>query len=61
MHMSSPDATYSQWIVRLLPNGKIGLETFDTRRFVARCNGCHKQGAYPDAAFGHVDDLPSAP
>ncbi|DAZ94594.1 TPA: hypothetical protein N0F65_005357 [Lagenidium giganteum] len=61
MHMDSPSEAFSQWIVRVLPDGKIGLETLDTKHFLARCNGCHAEAAYSDSEFAHVEELPSAP
>ena len=62
VHIESPAGLpYAQWIVHRLKNGKVALQCSDTKRFLARCNDCHRNGAYPDSAFVHVKSHVGAP
>jgi len=61
VHIDSPVSghPYAHFDVVDVGNGKIALKA-DTGKYVARCNGCIVNGAYPDFVTVHVDD-PSLP
>jgi hypothetical protein len=48
--MASP---WAQFFLERLDNGKYALQA-DSGNYVARCNNCVPDAAYPDAAFVHV-------
>lgn len=47
-------ATWAQFYLQKLSNGKYALQSSDSSNYVARCNNCIPGGAYPDSAFVHV-------
>ena len=55
-------ATWAQFYLQKLANGKYALQSVDSGNYVARCNACVPGGAYPDSAFVHVTpaQLPGA-
>jgi cytochrome P450 len=57
VHIDSPVSNhpYAQFEVVDVGGGKIALKA-DTGKYVARCNGCIVNGAYPDFVTVHVDD-----
>ncbi|GBF79473.1 cytochrome P450 [Aphanothece sacrum] len=61
VHIDSPVANhpYAHFDVIDVGGGKIALKA-DTGKYVARCNGCIVNGAYPDFVTVHIDD-PSLP
>ncbi|KAK9829103.1 hypothetical protein WJX72_003913 [[Myrmecia] bisecta] len=54
------DASYAQWTIINLPDGKVAIQS-DTGRYLSRCFGCINNAANPDQAFIHVDDYRNAP
>ncbi|KAK9702425.1 hypothetical protein K7432_011242 [Basidiobolus ranarum] len=55
-------ASYLQWEVTELGNGKIALRS-DTGNYMGRCHTCYKQEVHYDSASVHVkpQDLPNSP
>ena len=47
-------ATWAQFYLQKLANGKYALQSSDSSNYVGRCNNCVPGGAYPDSAFDHV-------
>jgi len=55
-HEADRGAAWAQWMVYKLPGGKVALKNVGYGQFLARCNGCYPNGAYPDAAFVHITE-----
>ncbi|EQC35232.1 hypothetical protein SDRG_07460 [Saprolegnia diclina VS20] len=51
---------WAQWTCVDAGNGKIAFQA-DSGNYLARCNNCVSGGAYPDAAFVHVNAYTSGP
>ncbi|OQR91261.1 cytochrome P450 [Achlya hypogyna] len=51
---------WSQWKVYNTDNGKLALQA-DSGNFLARCNNCARNAAYPDEAFVHVKNWRDGP
>ncbi|DAZ96626.1 TPA: hypothetical protein N0F65_005805 [Lagenidium giganteum] len=56
LHMTDPTGHgWVQWAFTKLANGKVAFQCNDSKKYLARCNGCHPGGKFPNAAFVHED------
>jgi hypothetical protein len=56
VHVTDPSKAYAQWKLHKLDNGNYTLQSVDSGKYAARCNGCIPKEAYPDSVFVHVKD-----
>lgn len=47
-------AHWAHWKIESIGNGLYTLQAADSGNYLARCNSCVPNGAYPDSAFVHV-------
>jgi hypothetical protein len=61
VHVDDPNHGYAQWKLRRLDNGKYILQSADSGKYFARCNGCAPGSTYPDNVFVHESNPEKAP